>query len=124
MEDKSSKVPEATPFRTCPVCNKVWETRNDFLDDPDIELSGYQVHFKDLTEGLFLFNHSCKNTLALKAGLFADLYDGPIFEEQLTGTEDCPEYCLKKHELRPCPNKCECAYVREIMQLIMAWPKR
>lgn len=112
-----------TPFKTCPICMTVWETRNGFLDDPEIEITGYQVHFKELSEGLFLFNHLCKGTIGLKAGLFRDLYDGPIFEERLTGTEDCPEYCLIKHELRPCPAKCECAYVREIIQLIMAWPK-
>lgn len=111
------------PFRTCSLCSKVWETRNDFLDDPDIVIAGYQVHFEELSEGLFLFNHSCKGTISLRAGLFRDLYDGPIFEARLTGTDDCPEYCLIKHELRPCPAKCECAYVREIIQLIMAWPK-
>lgn len=112
-----------TPYKKCPICKNIWATRNDFLDDPDIEVVGYQVHFEELSDGLFLFNHSCKGTISLKAGLFSDLYDGPIFKERLTGTDDCPEYCLVKHELRPCPAKCECAYVREIIQLIMAWPK-
>ena len=111
------------PFKTCPLCKKAWETRNDFMDDPDVAIVGYQVHFEALTEGLFLFNHSCDATMTLKAGVFKDLYNGPIFEQRLTGTDDCPEYCLIKHELRPCTAKCECAYVREIIQLILIWPK-
>ena len=101
----------------------VWETRNDFLNDPDISIVGYQVHFEELHEGLFLFNHSCNSTIAIKAGLFRDLYDGQMFEDRLTGTDECPGYCLIKYELKPCPAKCECAYVREIIRLILFWPK-
>jgi hypothetical protein len=52
-----------------------------------------------------------------------DLYDGPVFEQRKTGTEQCPEYCLRKEELASCPAKCECAYVREIIQLVAKWPK-
>jgi len=114
---------ESTSFKKCPVCEKVWETRNDFLDDSDIEIAGYQVHFEELSEGLFLFNHSCEGAISLRAALFRDLYDGPMFKKCLTGTDECPEYCLVKHELRPCPAKCECAFVREIIQLILYWPK-
>ena len=39
-------------------------------------------------------------------------------------TTECPEFCLHKSELRPCPAKCECAYVREIIQVIKDWPKK
>ncbi len=110
-------------FKTCHVCNKVWTTRNDFLDDGDIEIIGYQVHFKELTEGLFLFNPFCSSTISVRAGAFKDLYSGPMFEERLTGTDECPGYCLVEHELRPRPAKCDCAYAREVVQIIKAWPK-
>jgi len=110
-------------FKTCPVCKKVWKARNDFMDDPDVVIIGYQVHFKELTEGLFLFNHSCNATLTVRAGAFSDLYAGPMFTTRLTGTDECPGYCLVEHELRPCPAKCDCAYAREIVQLIKTWPK-
>lgn len=114
-------MPQTKPFKTCPLCKKSWETRADFLDDQDVVIVGYQVHFEALSEGLFLFNHSCDATMTLKAGAFRDLYSGPIFEQRMTGTGECPEYCLVKHELRPCAAKCECAYVREIIQLILLW---
>lgn len=123
MSQKPPREQAIKPFKACPTCKKVWQTRNDFLDDPDIAIVGYEVHFEELTEGLFLFKHSCGATITLKAGSFRDLYDGPIFEARMTGTDDCPEYCLVKHELRPCSAKCECAYVREIIQLLMAWLK-
>ena len=123
MNNDFSHLSETPLFKKCPVCKRVWETRTDFLDDPDIIIIGYQVHFKELSEGLFLFNHSCNATMTLRAGAFRALYDGPIFKTRLTGTDDCAGHCLVEDELRPCPAECDCAYVREIMQLIKAWPK-
>ena len=104
-------------FKQCTVCRQKWPTRQDFIVDPDIRIVGYQVNFEELKAGLLYFNHSCKNTIALSADLFTDLYDGPIFTEPKTGTEVCPGYCLNQEELRPCQAECECAYVREIVQL-------
>ncbi len=104
-------------FKQCTVCRQKWPTRQDFIVDQDIRIVGYQVNFKKLKAGLLYFNHSCKNTIALSADLFADLYDGPIFTEPKTGTDECPGYCLNKEELRPCQAECECAYIREIFQL-------
>ena len=104
-------------FKKCNACGYAWTTRQAFVDDPGICVIGYQANFKDLETGLLFFNHRCKNTIAISADAFADLYDGPIFEKRKTGTDDCPEYCLDKEELRPCPLECECAYVREIIQL-------
>lgn len=85
---------------------------------------GYQVHFDELVAGLFLFDHNCGTTFSIQAGSFQDLYDGPMFIEKLTGTEECGGHCLHKDDLRPCPAKCECAYVRKIMQVILSWPKQ
>jgi hypothetical protein len=124
MKNDSSVEAGPLPFKTCTVCKRIWGTRVEFLDDPDTSFVGYQVHFKDLTEGLFLFNHSCGATMTLRAGLFKDLYDGPIFGDRLTGTDHCPGYCLLERELRPCPARCECAFVREILQHIKDWPKK
>ena len=104
-------------FKECKVCGHKWATRQDFIDDQDVWVVCYQANFKKLTSGLLYFNHTCKNTVALSADLFADLYDGPKFSESKTGSEACPGYCLHKDELRPCPAECECAYIREIVQL-------
>jgi hypothetical protein len=106
------------PFRTCRICNATWQTREDFISDPDIVIVGYQVHFKALTEGFFLFNHNCRDTISIKAGEFSDLYKGPMFENRLAGTDECPGHCLHEEDLGPCPSECECAYVREIIRII------
>ena len=96
----------------------MWADRQDFINDPDIHIAGYQANFKRLEAGLFYFNHICKNTMAIKAEAFLDLYDGPLFQERKTGSTECPEYCIHKNNLEPCPAECECAYVREIVQLL------
>jgi hypothetical protein len=109
---------EFHPFKTCPACDTTWQTRRDFLDDPGISIVGYQIHFGEPAEGIFLFNHSCMGTLSINAGEFRDLYNGPVFQERLTGTEECPGHCLYEKELAPCPAECECSFVREIVQII------
>jgi len=110
-------------FKKCSKCGFEWRERASFLTDPNLEMVGYQVHFEQLQAGLFLFNHTCRTTLAIEAGEFQDLYDGPIFTEKLTSTGDCQGRCLQPSDLHPCLSKCECAFVRNIAQLIRHWPK-
>ncbi len=111
-------------FKKCTFCSYQWQTRNDFLEDASTDLIGYQVNFDNLILGFFLFNHlTCGTTMGIAAGLFSDLHEGPVYKERLTETEQCPEYCLHENQLEPCPQKCECAYVREIIQTVRQWPK-
>lgn len=111
-------------FKTCPCCPQTWSTREELLADPNIELVGYQVNFGTLELGLILFNHkACRSTLALHARLFRDLYEGPVFAERRTGEAECPRFCLRADELGACAARCECAYIREILQIIREWPK-
>jgi hypothetical protein len=115
--------PRLALFKKCNLCNIEWDSRDSFISDPNIELIGYQANFKKLTAGYFYFNHSCKSTLAIPASEFMDLYDGPIFTERATNTEECFGYCLDKDNLQPCPVECECACIRKIIQIIKYWDK-
>jgi hypothetical protein len=72
---------------------------------------------------LLLFDHICHTSLAIPAEQFIDLYKGKMIEGRKTGSEQCPGYCLHEDELRSCPVECECAYVRDIIQIISRWPK-
>jgi hypothetical protein len=73
-------------FKECTCCKKPWYSREDFLGDSKLDFVGYQVNFSDLELGYFLFNHlSCQSTIAVHAGLFKDLYDGPVFSERKQG---------------------------------------
>ncbi|MDO9548822.1 MAG: hypothetical protein Q7J65_07675 [Candidatus Marinimicrobia bacterium] len=56
--------------------------------------------------------------MAIKSGDFRDLYDGPVFTKRKTGTKDCPGYCLKPQELSKCPNECDCAWAREVVDYV------
>ena len=124
MSRKVDDTESGSIVKQCTCCGQLWRTRDAFLDDSQLTIVGYQVDFSDLLLGFFLFNHlTCESTIAVPAGLFRDLYDGPVYAHRATGTQDCPEYCLRKSELAPCPAKCECAYVREILQIVRRWPK-
>jgi len=121
---RSGNTDNPTTFEQCPSCGVAWPTREGLLADPGVRLIGYRVSFIDLIAGSFLFQHRCGATLVLHASEFADLYDGPIFDTPQTGGEKCPGYCLRVEELRRCPAQCECAFVREIVNLVYNWPKR
>ena len=106
-------------FKKCTFCGHQWPSRKDFLDDCDIELIGYQVNFDNLNLGYFLFNHLiCGTTLGIQAAKFKELHRGPIYMQRQLGTERCPEYCQHESNLDPCPAECECAFVREILQIL------
>ena len=104
-------------FKTCYSCGQAWPNRIDFLTDAQVTMVGYQVNFANLEDGLFVFEHSCGCRLTLSVSQLSDLFGGPIFEQRQTGNEECPELCLHGNDFTPCPEQCECAYVREILQL-------
>jgi len=117
---------EENPFKVCTNCEKVWQTRDEFLSDPDVELEGYQVNFVALEEGLFLFTHrvkECDSTLALPAAMFTDMHEGEIFEDNRVGQPDCDGSCLHSGVVDSCKTKCECAYVRDVLAKVKTWKK-
>ena len=112
----------STSFKKCSMCTEIWRTRVKFLSDSNITVKGYMANFDRLELGIFLFDHKrCKTTLAIQASQFTDLYNGPVYASRLTGTEKCPKYCLDHNQLKACPEKCECAYVREVLNIVNNW---
>lgn len=102
----------------CSNCGHSWKRREGFLNDKGVTIIGYQVNFEHLKAGFFLFNHICGTTFTLDVQAFEDLYNGPIFKDKEMGSDQCPGHCLHKSNLGPCPVKCECTYVREIIQVL------
>ncbi len=47
-------------FKKCPKCNFIWHVREDFLNDKNLELIGYEISDCGLVDGLFLFNHNVR----------------------------------------------------------------
>jgi len=112
---------KSEPFKTCNMCNKTWGTRDKFLKDLSVVYKGYQADFDKLEDGVFLFVHDtpdCKNTLALKAGLFFDLYSGERFTHNMLGAPECGAYCLDRESTASCSVKCECAFIRDVIQVL------
>jgi hypothetical protein len=117
----------AEPFKTCPLCNEQWLTREDFLADPHLECRGYQVNLDLLHDGLFFFVHGkpgCGTGLAIDVSEFIGLYNGKTYIERIDRTSECPGHCFDKEDLRPCKKTCACAFIRDLLQVIREWPKR
>lgn len=110
------------PFKQCPMCRHTWHNREDFLADSSLEMNGYTADFESLEYGLFYFTHEvdgCGSTLAMYSSDFLDLYKGQRYDEQRTGKEDCPGYCHEREQLARCDALCECAFVREVIDIII-----
>jgi hypothetical protein len=117
---------KAIPFKACSNCDMVWPTMEDFLGDSNLKLAGYQVHFDDLEGGLILFSHNredCYTTLAIQVKQFIPLTDRPILNVRTKQPEGCGSLCMREGAFGPCPIKCECSWVREILHKIENWPR-
>ncbi|MGK5088486.1 hypothetical protein WDW86_13080 [Bdellovibrionota bacterium FG-2] len=110
------------PFKVCPNCKKNWGSRDVLIEDPAIELIGYQMAKDSVEKGLFLFNHNAENcctTLSCKVAGFTDLYEGKLFTEDLFGTATCEKHCLNRNDLSECNQPCSNHFVRTILQVIL-----
>jgi len=96
----------------------------NFLADRQVALVGYQLSFRDMQPGCFLFNHHCRGTLALPLFKFADLADQPIYLSHAGRRNSQLDFCLEDKGYRPCPDKCECIFVNEVTQIISGWEKK
>ena len=116
-----------TPFKICTSCSKPWNTLNDFLSDPELKMNGYQVHFDDLEGGVFFFTHEqegCLTTLAIPVKAFLPLNERPLLAKRDEQRCINSEFCVHQDDVSPHrPAKCECLWVRDILQTIRTWPK-
>ena len=109
-------------FKRCPGCFTLWDSRDDFLSDSSLELNGYKADFQKLEYGLFFFTHkvdNCFSTMASEVKDFFDMYTGDTYPERKTLSEECPRYCVDEKQLSRCDALCECAFVREILAIIV-----
>ncbi len=111
-------------FKVCSFCGKKWESREEFLEDNDIKLAGYQINYLNIEKGLFLFNHSCNTTLAVEVEDFMDLYKGVRYSENKMNKDGCPGYCLDEKELKDCGNTCYYNQVRKLMLIILGYHEK
>lgn len=112
---------QETSFKICPMCEKNWISRDEFLDDPTLRFNGYQANFGILEEGLFYFTHdtnTCGSTMTIRAMSFLSLYSGRRYKESKRFSDECPGYCSNKSSLQRCPAHCQNAFVREVTQII------
>ena len=103
------------------MCSTEWTTRDEFLDDQSLEIDGYTADIEKTEEGIFYFTHkkeSCFTTMAIQTKDFLTLYAGKKYTEEKAGEEECPRYCLDEKQLNRCDVFCECAFNREVIQII------
>ena len=52
-------------------------------------------------------------------GDFLDLYTGKTYPASKAESEECHRYCLDEKQLARCDALCECAFVRETIQVLL-----
>ncbi len=70
---------EEFPFKRCTLCSTVWKTKDEFLQDPNVRLNGYQKTSQNVrtiaSGGLLIFTHhrkECGTTLAIYGHCFKE----------------------------------------------------
>ena len=109
------------PFKVCSMCLKAWDDTNSFVTDPELMINGYQAFFDRPEDGLILFTHrhqGCHSTLAVKAGAFKSLYDGPLYDKLNRDASTCLHRCVDQNNLERCSAQCSMHWVREVLQLL------
>jgi hypothetical protein len=109
-------------YKTCTLCNFEWQNVNEIIQDRTLSLNGYQASFPDPKDGFFLLTHKkpgCLTTIAVLAADFKPLYKGPIYTNHNTGSASCPGKCNCESNFETCTEKCDMAWAREIMQLML-----
>ena len=113
-------------FRTCRQCGQQWASREVFLADPALRLSGCQVETDRPRSSALLFDHrvpGCGTTIALPVSALADLYAGAVHKVNWAPSAKCPRLCFDPQNLERCPAECASAFVREILQAVRRMPK-
>ena len=109
-------------FKKCTGCGQEWTTQKQFIEDKDLTLNGYKADFERLEYGMFFFTHKkdgCFSTIVIEVSQFMNLFKGQRFIERKTDTDECPRYCSDDEQLVRCEAMCECAFVREIMHVLL-----
>jgi len=104
-----------TPFKRC-SCGAAWESREDFVLDPDIIPIG--ISFPPGTDSFrayYYFNHAaCQTTLLIDSDDFADLIETAIPSEIKGGGPECEGHCTKTEDLQACSANCRNAPFRRL----------
>jgi hypothetical protein len=111
----------AMNFRKCMQCGQEWASREAFLADPAVRLSGCQVDTDRPRGSAITFDHQaagCGTTLAVPVTAFADLYSGPVYKVSWAPSAKCPKLCFDPRNFAPCEAQCSCAFVRAILQAV------
>jgi len=112
-------------FKICNKCKTEWNSRDDFLNDPDIAMIGLMANNDDYKKGAYLFTHrlsddSCNTSIGLHVINFLDMYNGEMYDTLKIGMDECSGHCVTINELGNCSAHCSNAIAREIMQEILS----
>lgn len=108
-------------FMVCTQCGRRWVSRDEFLADPAVRLSGCQVETDRPRGSAILFDHKapgCGTTIAVPVNTFTDLYHGPDHKVNWAPSAKCLKMCFDPQNLETCPAQCASAFVREILQVV------
>jgi hypothetical protein len=104
------------PFKSC-ACGTVWENRELFIRDGNIDPIGMSLLPRKGTKQLyFYFNHKkCESTLMMDAEDFSDLIKEPIPQQVMAGEAECPLHCAHIEDLEECEHECRNAPFRRLL---------
>ncbi len=107
-------------FKVCNGCGKRWQTAEQFILDPSLQLVMYQAVFGEVEYGLFVLTHDvpeCQSSISVSVGMFRGLVPR---DHQESGFLDpkCEDRCFSQMDLAPCNVDCSMKWARDVMQCL------
>ena len=110
---------EQEPLMTCSRCGVKWEDIIEIIQDPLLQVEGYQATFVEPKNGLILITHhsdNCGTTLALVVADLKCLDNSDEIFTRNNGLDGCDGLCLLENKLEDCNAPCDMAWVRHAIQ--------
>jgi len=117
LDSIATEQSDVGPFRICPGCDHVWNTRSDLMNERDLEFTGFQTFPVMPEKGLFLLTHlkpNCHSTFSVPivrmVDLPTDLNNRPLNWRK----QGCGGHCGRISDLSGCNAPCRNAPARQV----------
>ena len=108
----------AQPFRQCRVCGKQWNTWQEFLVDPSLQVLGLQAVPKIPKANVLIFNHARCGTVSILTSKLHELVEVP--DSAQPETEPCDGCFRDLDDLAGCDRPCVIAKDRRLTLKVLA----
>ena len=109
-------------FRKCGACKKVWNSADEFVNDPQLKVLWLQVIPGFPDSNCIIFEHrACGSTVSVLTPKLRYLLPRKFeYTKDLYGSAECNNHCNTRETMAACEKECVNAQDRELARLLVS----